>query len=124
MDGLKLIHVLSAALSFGGFLVRGVWMLRDSPRLQRRWVRIAPHVVDSVLLVSAVLLALRSAHYPFTHDWLTAKVIALACYIALGSIGLKRGPTKAVRALAWISALVVFGYIVGVAVSRSATLGW
>ncbi len=124
MDSLKLIHVLSAAISFGGFLVRGVWMLRDSPRLQRRWVRIAPHVVDSVLLASAVLLALRSAHYPFTHDWLTAKVIALAFYIALGSIGLKRGPTKVVRALAWISALVVFLYIVGVAVSRSATLGW
>jgi uncharacterized membrane protein SirB2 len=120
---LKSVHVGSAAISLTGFVVRGVWMLTDSPRLHARWVRIAPHVVDTVLLVSALWLTLIIQQYPFVHDWLTAKVLALLGYIVLGSIALKRGRTRTLRVAAWVAALLVFGYIVAVATSRSATLG-
>jgi uncharacterized membrane protein SirB2 len=82
-----------------------------------------PHVVDTVLLVSAILLALRSAQYPLVHAWLSAKLLALLAYIALGSIALKYGKTRRVRVLNFCLALAVFVYIVLVAVTRSPVLG-
>lgn len=121
---LKTIHVSCAALSIGGYVLRGIWMLRDSPLLTARVVRIVPHMVDTLLLVSAVMLVWRLRQYPFIDNWLTAKVVALAAYIVVGAIGLRYGRDKRMRALAWASAVAIFGYIVGVALTRSPTLGW
>jgi len=115
---LKHIHVTAVALSFALFALRGVWMLRDSARLQRRWVRIVPHVVDTVLLAAGVSLAVLLRQVPGESAWLTAKLIALALYIGLGSVALKRGRTRGIRAAAWLAALAVFGYIVAVALTK------
>lgn len=115
---LKHLHLTAVILSFALFVLRGLWMLADSPHLQRRWVRIVPHLVDTVLLASAIGLTLMLRQYPFVNGWLTAKVLALIAYIILGSIALKRGPTKPIRAVAWVAALATFGYIVSVALTR------
>jgi uncharacterized membrane protein SirB2 len=115
---LKHFHMGCAAVSGSLFLLRGVWMLRDSALLQQHWVRIAPHVVDTLLLASALTLAVWSSQYPFAQNWLSAKVIALLVYIVLGAIALKRGRTRTVRAAAFVGALATFGYIVAVAVTR------
>ena len=123
MDLLKAVHVGSAILSITGFVLRGVWMLQGSPLLKARATRTLPHVVDTVLLVSAIALALRSAQYPFVHAWLTAKVLALLAYIVLGSIALKYGRSRRVRALSYGMALGVFLYIVAVAIERSPAAG-
>ena len=119
---LKHIHVTFAALSGLLFLVRGIWMLTGSQQLQRRWVRIVPHVVDTLLLASAIGLAVWSSQYPGQQSWLTAKVLALVAYIVLGTIALKRGRTRHVRAAAFAGALACFAYIVAVAVTKSPLL--
>lgn len=115
---IKHLHMTCAALSGSFFLVRGIWMLRDSALLQQRWVKIAPHVIDTVLLVSALTMVVWSGQYPFVQNWLTAKVLALIAYILLGTVALKRGKTKGVRTAAFFAALLVFGYIVKVALTR------
>jgi uncharacterized membrane protein SirB2 len=115
--------VIAAVLSFTGFFVRGIWMMQGSALLKRRWVKIAPHVVDTILLASAVALAVRIRQYPFVHDWLTAKVAALLVYIALGMVALRFGRTRQMRIAAWAAALAIFLYIVGVAVTRQPDLG-
>ena len=117
---IKHIHITFAALSGGFFLLRGLWMLLDSPMLQQRWVRIVPHVVDTLLLTSALALVFWSGQYPFVQSWLTAKVLALMAYIVLGTIALKRGKTKGVRTFALLAALATFAYIVAVALTRQA----
>jgi len=119
MDILKAIHVGSAILSITGFVLRGIWMLQGSPLLKARATRILPHVVDTVLLVSAIALALRSAQYPFVHAWLSAKVLALLAYIVLGSVALKYGKTRRIRTLSFGLALLSFLYIVSVAITRN-----
>ena len=83
-----------------------------------RWIRIAPHVNDTVLLTAALFLVLMSGQYPFVDAWLTAKVLGLTAYIILGSLALRVGSTPSVRVVAWLSALVVFGWIVSVALTR------
>lgn len=114
----KTIHISCVVLTLGLFLLRGLWMLRDSPQLQQRWVKILPHVIDASLLTSAILMAFMLGQFPGSHAWLTAKAAALVVYIGLGTIALKRGRTKQVRVLAWLGALLVFGYIVAVALTK------
>ena len=120
---LKVVHVGCVAISGAGFVLRGLWMLRDSPRLSARWVRVAPHVVDTLLLVSAVGLMIGLDQYPLVHSWLTAKVVGLVVYIGLGMVALRLGPTRALRAGAFLLALAAFGYIVAVALTRQ-VLPW
>jgi uncharacterized membrane protein SirB2 len=112
---LKNIHIATVFLSGALFFTRGVWMLVDSPWLRRRWVRVVPHVIDTVLLISAIALTLIIRQFPFVHDWLTAKVVALLLYIGMGMIAIRHGKQKSVRAIAWIVALLLFAYIVVVA---------
>ena len=123
MEFVKSVHVLTVALSFTGFFVRGVWMLADSPILGRRWVKIVPQVVDTLLLVSAIGLLVQLRLSPLEQPWLLAKTLALAAYITAGLIALRPGRSKAVRLLAWLSALLIFLYIVSVAITKS-VLGW
>jgi uncharacterized membrane protein SirB2 len=114
----KYVHVGSVVLSIAGFIARGALMLAGSPLLQARFVRVAPHVVDTVLLASAAWLALMLQQYPFVHGWLTAKVLGLLAYIVLGTVALRRGRTKGVRAAALAGALLAAAYVVAVALTR------
>jgi len=117
---LKTLHVACAILSVSGYFLRGLLMLRGSALLNNRWVKVTPHVIDTLLLASAIVLAVRLQQYPFVHGWLTAKVIALIAYIVLGAIGLRYGRTRRIRIVAWLAALLTFGYIVAVALTRQA----
>lgn len=119
---IKLVHIAAVVLSFAGFQLRAIWMMAGSPLLTARVTRILPHVIDTVLLASALWLAWNIHQWPFVHGWLTAKVVGLLAYIVLGSIALKRGRTKSVRVAAWIAASAVFLYVVAVAMTRSAAL--
>jgi uncharacterized membrane protein SirB2 len=115
---IKSIHAGSAAASIALFITRGAWMLRSPQRLRQRWVRIVPHVIDTTLLVSALWLAWQLGA-DGTRGWLAAKVVALLVYIALGTIALKRGRTRGIRIAALSGAIVTFGYIVTVALTKS-----
>ncbi len=136
MDWLKTLHVTCVVLSVSGYVARGLLRWHDSPWLATRFIRVAPHVVDTLLLASGIALAARLQQYPFVHGWLTAKVLALVAYIVLGAVGLNYGKsaaqgcagcgaegrkTRRVRLVAWAAALVTFGYIVAVALTRQ---GW
>lgn len=115
---LKLIHLTSITLSFTLFFLRGIWSYCDSDIMRQRWIRIVPHVSDTLLFASALGLAFTIEQYPFLDNWLTAKVFAVMLYIVLGSIAMKRGKTKAIRLAAWLAGLAVFGYIVMVAMTH------
>ena len=117
---IKYVHIASAILSGSFFLLRGYWMMRDSTMLQHRVVKILPHVVDTILLASALIMVFWSGQYPFVQNWLTAKVLALIAYITIGTIALKRGGTKTQRVSAFFAALLVFAYIGLVAMTKRA----
>ena len=94
-------------------------MLRESPLRQHRLTRILPHIVDTLLLGSALTMAWMSGQYPFVEGWLTAKLCGLLAYILLGMMALKRGRTKAIRTRYLGLAVLAYGYIVSVALTRS-----
>jgi uncharacterized membrane protein SirB2 len=116
----KSLHVGAVGLSLTGFAARGALMLKGSRLLEARFVRVAPHVVDTVLLASALWLCWLIGQYPFVAGWLTAKVLGLLAYIALGTVALRRGRSRRVRAAAFAAALAAVAYIVCVALTRDA----
>lgn len=121
---LKTIHLTTVFLSLGLFITRLIWRHTKPSRLSVGWVRIAPHVIDTFLLASAIGLTLTVHQYPFVDPWLTAKVIALFAYIVCGSFALKRAQTPSGRLLASALALGCAAYIVAVAVTHDPSLGW
>ena len=120
---LKLIHVGSVIVSYALFFLRGVWLMQDSEKLRQRWVKILPHVVDTILLTSAIALASTIQQNPLDNSWLTAKIAGLLLYIGLGMIAIRFGKTRRIKIMAWIAAQCVFIYIVLVALTKSPVLG-
>ena len=116
---LKHLHVTCVVLSGLGFALRGWWMINDSPQLKTRLARVVPHVIDSVLLGSALLMAWQSSQYPFAQGWLTAKFFGLLADFVWGTIALKRGRTMRQRTLFLAFAVLAYAYIVSVALTRN-----
>lgn len=113
---IKHLHMTTAGLSLALFVLRAWWSVRESPLLQRRWVRVVPHLNDTLLLVFGVLLMVMLRLWPQHNPWLAAKLIALVLYIGLGTLAIKRGRTPALRSLAAVAAVVTFLYMLGAAI--------
>jgi uncharacterized membrane protein SirB2 len=112
---LKQIHVFSVLLSFALFLSRGAWVLAGRSLPRHPILRALPHTVDTVLLGSALWLTTVIQQFPFRDAWLTVKVVLLVVYIVLGSLALRRAPTRAGRAIAFVAAVVTFLFMFSVA---------
>ncbi len=119
MEIIKTIHVVCALLSISGFVGRGLLMIKGSPILTARWVKVSPHIIDTVLLVSAIMLASQWGWSALQMPWLLAKITALFIYIGLGSLALRPGRPQSIRVLAWLAAIATFAYIVSVAVTKN-----
>jgi len=115
---LKLLHQTTVVLSFTGFVVRGLAALAGAAWVQGRLARTVPHALDTLLLLSALMMAWLLRLTPATAPWLVAKIGGLLLYIALGMVALRPGRTMTLRATAWAGALLVFGWIVSVAVTK------
>lgn len=113
---IKHLHVTAAVLSILFFIVRAAWSVNGSPRLQVGFVRIAPHVIDTILLAAGIYLATVMGWH---QHWIAAKIVGLVLYIGVGTVAIKRGKTPASRATAAVVAVIIFLYIVGVALTKS-----
>jgi uncharacterized membrane protein SirB2 len=114
----KQLHVAAATLTIALFAVRIAWMIGSPEQLQRRWVKVIPHVIDTALLLSGAWLAWQLGTAAI-RGWLPTKLVALILYIALGMIALRRGRTRRLRIAAAAGAAVLFAYIVYVALTKS-----
>lgn len=112
------LHIATVIFSGSFFLLRGIWMLRDSDLLSKKFVKISPHINDTLLLGSAIGLAVLSQQYPFVEAWLTVKLVALLAYIGLGVLTL-RGGSKAIRTGGFVAAILMFAFMVSVALTRN-----
>lgn len=112
---LRHVHIACAVLTIALFVLRGGLMIAESRWLQTPVLRYLPHVVDTVLLSTALMLLGIVHQYPFVHGWLTVKVVLLVVYIVLGSIAIKRGRTRRIRIAAFVAALATVGFIYTVA---------
>ena len=116
---IKAVHQTAVALSFAGFFGRGLGALQGAAWVRSRTAKTLPHLVDTVLLASAITLAWTLHLNPLATPWLLAKIVGLLVYIGLGTVALRPGRSRQTRAAAWAGALATFGYIASVALTKS-----
>lgn len=114
---IKAFHIALAYLTVTGFVIRGVWTLMGSPLRDEKWVRVAPHVVDTLLLSLGVVLAIRLSVSPVS-GWLGAKLLGLLAYIVLGVVTM-RASGRRLQVTGFVGALCAVGYVFTVAFTRS-----
>lgn len=117
---IKLLHIAAVALSGGLFFIRGLGRAADATWAMAPTLRYLSYAIDTVLLGAAIALSVILQQYPFVQGWLTAKVVLLVVYIALGTFALKRGRTRSIRVVCWLAALGVFALILSIARHRDA----
>ncbi len=118
----KHLHLTAVGLSVFLFISRFMLSQFNSELLNKKWLKILPHVVDTVLLASAVWLCFIIGQFPFVQGWLTFKVVGLIAYILMGMFALKWGHNAPLRWIGFIGALVWIGLIANVAVTKQSLL--
>ncbi len=119
---IKHLHVLLAFITLASFVARALLAMADSPLRQRKWVRIAPHIIDTLLLACGITLAVQMAISPLVHGWLMAKIIGLLAYIGFGVLAM-RATTRGLRLIGFVGAVGSVSYIFAVAYSKQ-VLPW
>jgi uncharacterized membrane protein SirB2 len=116
---IKLAHICAVILSGSLFALRGAMMLARSRHANAASLRVLSYAIDTTLLTAALMLMTILHQYPFAQAWLTVKLLLLLLYVALGTLALKHGRTRATQVACYFAALAVFLFIVSVAVAHN-----
>ncbi|NNM51828.1 MAG: SirB2 family protein [Pseudomonadales bacterium] len=113
-DVIKSIHVMAVVLSLLLFLARWIggglgWAWREL-----RWWRVFPHINDTLLLGAGLLMVMLLGGF---QAWMLVKMVALLLYILLGWQAL-RASNAWVRAGLGLSALLIYAFIISVAITQ------
>ncbi|MEM0515436.1 SirB2 family protein [Pseudoalteromonas sp. YIC-827] len=112
---IKHTHVLFVLLSVVLFYVRAFSRLGSGKIAANKVVFISSHVIDTLLLVSAVALLIVASMNPLTMPWLWQKIILVVAYIVIG-FKLLKAQSKGKKWL-WLGVntlvLLAIGYLAG-----------
>ncbi|WP_231914757.1 SirB2 family protein [Methylomonas sp. DH-1] len=114
----KHLHLLLAALVAVSFIARVLATQVKPELLQRPLLKIAPHALASLLLISGIVLVFQGGWLAGSFGWIVAKVLALPVFIGLGMVAIRQSGQQ--RWLAFSGAMLVLFYIAGVAVHKQA----
>ncbi len=124
---LIILHLTCVALTVSLFALRYWWHWSTNPRFNARWVRVTPHIVDTLLLLSGAGLMWVTGYLPFTAKgaWLTEKLFGVIIYIVLGFIALGRHRPRSQQRgfIAFLLGLVVLYIIIKLAATKVPILG-
>lgn len=121
MLALKHIHVTCALISISGFFLRGLLLWMSPVVLKRKWIKIAPHLVDTVLFVTGIWQAILLQRINADLTWLWPKLIALLLYIIFGLVVFRFARTVSGQVTFWLLALLCAVYILVTAYTRNPT---
>ena len=116
---IKILHLSTVSFSIVFFLIRRIWRFNNNSLVRKRWVRKTSQFNDTVLLAWGIFMAVSIQQYPFVHQWLTAKLVLLVIYILLGMVALHWVRCRALQVSAWLTAILVYAYMVGIALNRN-----
>lgn len=116
---IKFVHILCVILSGSLFTLRGLLMLARSRYTNHVALRMLSYAIDTTLLTAALMLVTVLRQYPFVQAWLTVKVLLLVLYIVLGVFALKRGRTRKAQITCFVAALLVYAFIISVAMAHN-----
>lgn len=112
---LRPLHIALVTLSVALFALRGLGVLAGQAWPMAGWARGLAPVVDSLLLLAGGTLWWLLQLNPTQDRWLLVKLVLLVVYIVLGTLALKRAPTRGAQALCFVAALAVVAFMAGIA---------
>lgn len=115
---IKYLHLTFITLAITGFIARAILSELNPDILRRKWLKIAPHIIDTLLLISGITLVFQGNWLAADYRWIVAKIVGLIGYIAFGIVFMRT--RHKTRWLAFIGVLACFAYIAAVAVSKQA----
>lgn len=115
---IKTLHITTALISISLFIGRGIWLYTLHKNLTARWIKILPHINDTVLLITGITMAIQLHQYPLVDGWLTVKIICLLGYIGLGFSAMKWHRGTIAGLWSWLIAILVFIYMLSVALQH------
>ncbi|NOL49693.1 SirB2 family protein [Pelistega europaea] len=118
---IKAIHMTCAYLTVSFLLFRVFLSVYRPALLQQKWAKVLPHVIDSVLLICAIMMVMViGPHHPF----ILAKIILLLAYIGAGYVTLKVVKSTSGKLIGSAVIVLIFVLIVGVAIHKSPLSWW
>ncbi|MBT0587320.1 SirB2 family protein [Alteromonas oceanisediminis] len=115
---MKHLHLTAIVISISLFILRFIWLQMGSAQRHKKWVKVVPHIIDTVLLGSAIALCIILSQYPFVHGWVTFKLFGVIAYIVTGLWALKWAASRPAQWLAFACALVVLALTAKVALMK------
>ena len=112
---IKQAHVMLALLSGTVFSVRGLAALMNGEWQRRLPVKLLSYAIDISLLTAALMLLTILPWTIFGNGWLLMKLILLVVYVTLGIYTLRLARSPRSRAICYVLALLVFGWMVTIA---------
>ncbi|MEN8771160.1 MAG: SirB2 family protein [Glaciecola sp.] len=116
----KHLHLTAIALSLLFLILQVATHLMDSKMKEAKWLKVLPHIINTVLIITAIGLCVTLAQYPFVHDWVTSKLIGLVAYVLLAVVAVKWARTNAMRVFALIGAVAWLGLTGKIAITKTA----
>ena len=113
---LKSIHMLFILLSVGSFISRIMLAQFKPSTLRIKVLKIAPHVIDTILLLSGIALVFQGNWMAGEYGWIISKLVMLIAYIGFGVMAMRSTGIK--RWIAFVLALTCFGYILSIAITK------
>lgn len=115
---IKFFHLSFVLISVISFVGRVILSETRPEILKQKPFKVAPHIIDSLLLLSGITLVFQGAWLASEYGWIIAKMVALVGYIGLGVMTMRnRGTT---RWIAFAGSMACFVYIGIVAVTKNA----
>lgn len=115
---IKMLHLTFILLSLLSFVGKVVLSETHPELVKQKIFTIAPHVINTFLLLSGFTLVFQGGWLSTEFGWIIAKILVLVAYIGLGIVVLRSTGTK--RWLAFAGAMACFAYIGIVAVTKNA----
>jgi len=115
---IKFFHLIFILLSISSFVGRVYLAEKQPAMLEQKWIKIGPHIINSLLLLSGFALVFQGSWLSAEYGWIVAKLIALVAYVGLGIVAIKSQGD--LRWKAFAGAMVCFIYIAVVAVTKNA----
>lgn len=97
--------MLLAVISIGLFTLRFILLLLESQKLSSKWLKISPHIIDTLLLTVGVVMAVKLHLNPLEQLWLAEKLLAIAAYIFTGYYTLKLARNRTMQIIGYLGAM-------------------
>jgi len=103
IKSIHLVFIFSSFISFSGRMALSVF---KPALLQNKIIKIVPHVIDTLLLISGITLVIQGNWLDGEFGWIISKLILLLGYIGFGVLAMRLKGMN--RWVAFIAALICF----------------